>query len=1300
MSASDLTVCLSVTESGPIDRVASTAEGNQTVTITAGSADVNYPIITWTDDSTDNRNSVVTLTALAPADSNCSQTGYNVSVDDASARFLIEDNERTALTLSSEDTTMVEGDASQTATAVVTLGRRLYAGELIAYGLRLSTTTDARLPDGDAATPEDFAVSVTGEGVTATGLDGAMPTLTFAGDDTNAVRTATLTFTPTAGSNDGDTTDEVVRLGFGLPGSATNVGGGGQGSGSVNLALADDDTPGLVFDPTALTVAEGGSATYTVALATQPTGNVTVTVSGASGEVSVDTDGDMDNDQSTLTFTDSTWGTAQTVTVSAGQDNDSTNDTATLTHSASGGYGSATGTVAVTVTDDDEPVVTISAGAGVTEGGAATFTITATPAPAAALSVTVEVTDDSASDFLATAQEGTRTVTVPTGGSVAVTVTTMQDQIDEVNGTVTARVAAGDGYTVGSPASATVTVADDDSAPPPPPVTDDDDDDPPAPVVPAVRISGGAGVTEGGDATFTLMTSPPPPAPLRVTVTVADGRVSDFLAASQQGARTVTVSTRGTADFIVTTTQDRADEADGAVTATVVAGVGYTTGSPASASVTVTDDDEPALVVSSAALAPDEGAAATYTVALGAAPRGPVTLAVTVSDGAGVTVSPQRLTFTAEDWDTAQTVTVTALQDADFADESGALAHTATGGGYAGVTATITVTVTDDDEPALVVSSAALAPDEGAAATYTVALGAAPRGPVTLAVTVSDGAGVTVSPQRLTFTAEDWDTAQTVTVTALQDADFADESGALAHTATGGGYAGVTATITVTVTDDDEPPMLDTAETVEAWLPRFGRVVAEQLIEGVGDRLAARTRAGTPAPEAGGFNARLAGQRLGAAAAFGDCAGRDPDDRPRQPPTAAAPTAVRAALACAPAGDSIVYDRIPAGRLLRRALANAAFDASGPTGRGATWGLWGRGAVTALDGRAGAIALEGDVLTGQLGADVSVGRDWVLGVSASYSQGQGDYADASGRGTLESTLTALTPYLGVTTERLTAWGALSVGQGDTALTPQQGAAVQSELDLQLGAAGVRSEALDFGNGVSVALLADAMALHSTTDATPGQPAISAAVRRVRAAVEAAYTHPLVAGGHFSARFEGGARWDDGDAEQGLGGEVSGGVAWLGNGLTLELEGRHLIVHEDDDFSQTGASAHLAWDAWDAGGLGPSLSVRRQWGVATDAGLDSLFALSHLGRLGPEAGAARFDAEVGWGRPLFGGRFVGTPFLLHGAQRNARLHTLGWRLRPLRADGAGPGFNLALELARRTDSAGADYSLLLKARLGY
>ena len=80
---------------------------------------------------------------------------------------------------------------------------------------------------------------------------------------------------------------------------------------------------------------------------------------------------------------------------------------------------------------------------------------------------------------------------------------------------------------------------------------------------------------------------------------------------------------------------------------------------------------------------------------------------------------------------------------------------------------------------------------EGGSATYTVVLESVPAGDVTIAI-ASDNADVTVQPASLTFTPENWLTAQTVTVSAAQDGDAADDAATLSHTVSGAEtYAGI-----------------------------------------------------------------------------------------------------------------------------------------------------------------------------------------------------------------------------------------------------------------------------------------------------------------------------------------------------------------------------------------------------------------------------------------------------------------------------------------------------------------------------
>ena len=226
-----------------------------------------------------------------------------------------------------------------------------------------------------------------------------------------------------------------------------------------------------------------------------------------------------------------------------------------------------------------EPDVSIAAGSGVTEGGDAVFTVTASPAPSAALTVDVTVTQSG--DF--GVSTGSRQVAVPISGTATLTVTTTGDSVDEADGSVTVTVNNGSGYTVSSTAgSAAVAVADDDDPAPPPP---------PPVVEPDVSIAAGSGVTEGGDAVFTVTASPAPSAALTVDVTVTQS--GDFGAAT--GSRQVTIPTSGSATLTVSTVDDSVDESDGSVTVTVDDGSGYTvSATQGSAAVAVSDDDDPA----------------------------------------------------------------------------------------------------------------------------------------------------------------------------------------------------------------------------------------------------------------------------------------------------------------------------------------------------------------------------------------------------------------------------------------------------------------------------------------------------------------------------------------------------------------------------------------------------------------------------------------------------------------------------------------------------------------------------------
>ncbi|WP_419840451.1 choice-of-anchor R domain-containing protein [Candidatus Poriferisodalis sp.] len=215
------------------------------------------------------------------------------------------------------------------------------------------------------------------------------------------------------------------------------------------------------------------------------------------------------------------------------------------------------------------PEVTVTSAAAATEGAAVTFAVAASPAPTADLAVAVAVT--AAGDYGVTT--GTRTVTIPAGTmSATLSVPTVDDTADEPDGTVTATVTAGDGYTIGAASTRTAAVTDDDEPPPP-----------------AVSVSAAAGVSEGGVALFTVSADVAPAADLPVSVTVAAS--GDYGVAT--GTRTVTIAAGTTSKVLsVATADDSVDEADGSVSVTVADGADYDVGT-ATATVSVTDDDDP-----------------------------------------------------------------------------------------------------------------------------------------------------------------------------------------------------------------------------------------------------------------------------------------------------------------------------------------------------------------------------------------------------------------------------------------------------------------------------------------------------------------------------------------------------------------------------------------------------------------------------------------------------------------------------------------------------------------------------------
>ena len=594
--------------------------------------------------------------------------------------------------------------------------------------------------------------------------------LTFTTMNWNTAQTVTVTGVNDNIDNVSDRTATVTH---------TIAGGGYDSVGVADVAVTatDDDTAGLTFDSAAVNVTEGGSSSYTVVLDTEPT--VTVTVAITAG-------GDVSTNLTSLTFTTTDWNIAQTVTVNAAQDADGNNDSETLAHAASGGeYGSVTGTVMVTVIDDDAPNVTVTpVTVDVDEGGGTVdYTVVLNTQPTAEVTITPESDDPS----VALVSGALTFTTTDWSTAQTVTVTGVNDNIDNPSDqrttTVTHLAASMDSdYNSFDVDDVMVTATDNDTAG----LTFD-----PAAV----------NVTEGDSSSYTVVLNTEP----TVTVTVAIPAVGDVTA--DPASLTFTTTDWNTAQTVtVTAAQDADGNNDSETLAHTASGAEYgsVTGT---VMVTVIDSDTPGVTVSESALTvdPEAGGTADYTVVLVTQPTADVTI-TPASDDTSVALVSGVLTFTTTDWSTAQTVTVTGVNDNidNVIDRTATVTHAIAGGGYDSVgVADVAVTATDDDTAGLTFDPAAVNVTEGDSSSYTVELATEPTDTVTVAIpAVGD---VTADPASLTFTTSNWNTAQTVTVTAAEDADGNNDIEMLAHTASGAEYDSVTGAVMVTVTDNDAP---------------------------------------------------------------------------------------------------------------------------------------------------------------------------------------------------------------------------------------------------------------------------------------------------------------------------------------------------------------------------------------------------------------------------------------------------------------------------------------------------------------
>jgi outer membrane protein OmpA-like peptidoglycan-associated protein len=587
--------------------------------------------------------------------------------------------------------------------------------------------------------------------------------LTFTSQNWNVTQTVTVTGADDA-LDDGDIAYAIVTA----PATSADPGYGGLDPANVAVTNVDNEVPGFAITPQAglVTTEAGGTASFTVKLITQPAANVTVTVSSSDASEGTASNG-------SLTFKPSNWSSARTVTVTGVNDLIDDGDipytivigTASSADPAYNGMNPPD--VAVTNTDNDVAAVTVipTAGLVTTEaGGTATFSVRLASQPAANVSLPLSSSDPSEG----TVSPSSLTFTAADWSTAhTVTVRGVDDVVDDGDVAYMVVTGATSSADPGYQGLAASDVA----------VTNVDDDAPGITLSPAVGLV----TTEaGGTATFTVKLTTQPAANVLMGLSSSD---------PTEGLVTPTSLTFTPLDWnvprpvTVTGVDDLID--DGDVPYAIVTGAmtsadpGYQGVNGADAAVTNTDNDAAGFTINPVVglVTTEAGGTATFTVALTSQPLTSVSLGLSSSDLTEGTVSPASLGFNALNWNVPQAVVVTGVDDAiDDGNVAYSILTAAAASAdlrYNGLNpANVGVTNVDNDAAGITVTpvSRLTTSEAGGSASFTLVLTSQPTANVTVGLSSSDPSEGTVAPASVTFGASNWNVAQTVVVTGVDDA--------------------------------------------------------------------------------------------------------------------------------------------------------------------------------------------------------------------------------------------------------------------------------------------------------------------------------------------------------------------------------------------------------------------------------------------------------------------------------------------------------------------------------------------------
>ena len=451
-------------------------------------------------------------------------------------------------------------------------------------------------------------------------IQGVAPTMVTLAADTT---TATLTV-PTVDDDIADTTSAITATV--APG--TDYTPATPPANTAEVEVQDDDglEPAISIVAAASSVTEGTAATFTLTASSAPVADLTVRV------MVTDPGNFIAGPAPTMVMIAASATTATLTVPTTGDEVGEANDTITvrvapnMTPNAGYTVGDPD-TASVRIDDDDVPTLAMSSSqpSAVEEGddseseAPARLIYTVTLTGETERTVTVEYgtsgTATENTDYRVNTGIGMpgHLTFAPGTTSRTIEVLVTGDTIDEDDETVIITLSNPDNATI-TTAAGTGTITDDDTL-----------------SISIVAVT--PSVTEGTAATFMLTTVTADPAPataLTVMVSVTDS--GNFLAGPAPTMVTIAAG-ETTALLTVETDDDSIGEANGMITATVTNGMGYTVGDPATAEVTITDDDAAPVVtlVLTPATIVQSGGVSTVTAMLDRASSAPTTVTVSAA---------------------------------------------------------------------------------------------------------------------------------------------------------------------------------------------------------------------------------------------------------------------------------------------------------------------------------------------------------------------------------------------------------------------------------------------------------------------------------------------------------------------------------------------------------------------------------------------------------------------------------------------------------------------------------------------